>query len=107
MKYRKKPVVIEAEKWDGTEEGFHQLCKKFGLEPDAVNAYKAGEKHLYLDGVPIYPFPDEKTNRRFIIEAGVGHYWVKPSDFVIRDEDGGFSSCRPEVFEKTYEEVIE
>ncbi len=89
-KYRKKPVLIEAEQWfkngdvpeapiqmiDSDEEW---ICKKCG--------YKASQhgKCKTLEGFHI----------------------VCPGDYIIKGVKGEFYPCKPDVFALTYEKVDE
>ena len=84
--FRKKPVVIEAFKWEPGvpfPEGFEALHPLALIEDIA-----GGEEKLRirtLEG-PIF--------------ASVG-------DWVIKGVKGEFYPCKPDIFEATYEEVIE
>ena len=84
--YRKKPVVIEAIKWDGTNE-YHTLkfCN-FGLHP-------ASNTIAYHDGYSLNINTLEGVHR-----ANVG-------DFIIKGVKGEFYPCKPDIFALTYDEV--
>ncbi len=74
--YRKKPVVIEAIQWDGETEFMLDFCK--GAE------FRDGELYIRtLEGQ---------------MHASIG-------DFIIKGVQEEFYPCKPDIFEKTYEEV--
>ena len=77
MKYRKKPVVIEATQWF-----------KKGDHPAVTNAS--------LTGIPIY-----------WIDTWEGKMTVLPGDYIITGVKGEHYPCKPDIFEMTYELVEE
>ena len=87
MKYRKKPVVIEAMKWDGTN---IEEIKNF-----------AGDKVEFIADVSL----DDET---IMIEIKTleGAY-VSIGDFIIKDIKGELYPCKPDIFEEIYEAVEE
>lgn len=89
MKYRKKPVVIEAVQWNGTN---LEEVKQFvgdSLEYDIYDAaWQVGK------GIPF-------VNMRIKTLEGVMD--VSKGDFVIKGVNGEFYPCKPDIFEKTYE----
>lgn len=79
MKYRKKPVVIEAVRFDGTDESCEWLLPQ--LESGEVGR-ACNKLHINtLEGV---------------MTAEVG-------DYIIRGVNGEFYPCKPDIFHKTYE----
>ena len=86
MKYRKKPVVIEAMQWVGN---YEEICEFVGKEltRDATT--------LFQDGSPA----------NLGIETLEGIMWASPSDWIIKGVNGEFYPCKPDIFEKTYEAV--
>lgn len=78
MKYRKKPVVIEAVQW--FQEGDHPAV----IEPPA------GPK-VGFGWVPT-------------LEGG---HIVTPGDWIITGVKGEHYPCKPDIFEATYEPVTE
>lgn len=91
MKYRKKPVVIEAIQWDGTEAGLQRIKSFF---PALETTAKSG--HLRKPEVT-----------RWRIQTLEGGHEVSPGDFIIKGIKGEFYPCKPEIFEMTYEPVEE
>ena len=81
-KFRKKPVVIEAVQYDGTEESADAICKW------AAPAQYIGFVRKYL-----------------CIKTLEGDLTVSEGDYVIKGIKGEFYPCKPDIFEATYEEV--
>lgn len=77
MKFRKKPVVIEAEQWLGFKNGPHDLG--------------------------ITPWGPE--NNLGWIETLEGGHQVTPLDWIITGVKGEKYPCKPDIFELTYERV--
>ena len=85
MKYRQKPIVIEAIKWDGTQNGFELISHQFGNPTNLKLLWGSNMRRI------------------FDIETLEGHHEVSPGDYVIRGVKGEFYPCKPEIFEMTYE----
>lgn len=83
MKFRKKPVEIEAVQWNATKDSW-----------DAIKAM--GD----IDWKP-----GEMGSETFIITTLEGDHLVKKGDWIIRGVEGEFYPCKPDIFEKTYEPV--
>ena len=84
MKYRKKPIVIEAFQWKD------QPSKEW---PDwIINAHEEGIFKFDIDGMPI-------------IETLEGDHYVSEEDFIIQGVKGEIYPCKPDIFELTYEKV--
>ncbi len=41
-----------------------------------------------------------------VIKTRVGYQYVEKNDWIIRGVNGGFYPCAPDIFKKTYAEVI-
>lgn len=94
MKFRKKPVVIEAVQFDYTDEGIAKLKEFCGNT--IGNISKA--RH-----------PTAKAEAEIgTLEDGV-HLTVKhiatEGDWIIKGVQGEFYACKPDIFKQTYEEV--
>lgn len=88
MKYRKKPIVIEAFQ---LKENFMKIGENCKGVPDwAINAYD--------DGIIYF---NEKGECFIKTLEGVHHASV--GDYIIRGVDGELYPCKPEIFAKTYE----
>lgn len=91
MKYRKKPVVIEAFKYDG------DLIDKDG------NYYvPQWAEEAYKNGVLFYAGEAE-----LFVKTLEGVHHVSVGDYVIRGVAGELYPCKPDIFEQTYEEAGE
>jgi hypothetical protein len=88
-KFRKKPIVIEAIQWDGSN--LKEIIEFVGLHPSANlwtwNEYKEVVKK---DGLKIFTLGGK-------MNADVG-------DFIIKGIKGEFYPCKPDIFEQTYED---
>ena len=95
MKYRKKPVVIEAFQYDGDLKGSDG---KYYVPVWAVEAFGSGVMHYgsAADNTP----PDE-----LYIETLEGRHHVSVGDFVIQGVQGELYPCKPDIFLSTYEPV--
>ena len=80
--YRKKPVVIEALKWDG-----RSLSKALEF---------CGKRQVEIIGK--YPGPLKIITLEGIMQADIG-------DYIIKGVKGECYPCKPDIFELTYEEV--
>lgn len=89
-KYRKKPVEIEAIKYDGKNA---DDCIKF-IENGQVICWKKKEV-----------FPYSKPEIRIMIETLEGVMQARPGDYIIRGVNGEYYPCKPDIFEKTYEKT--
>jgi len=90
MKYRKKPVVVEAFQYDGDLEG----AAGYYVPDWAVKAYE--------DGTMYYGEPDGQPGELFI-DTLEGAQHVSVGDYVIQGVNGELYPCKPDIFEKTYE----
>ena len=88
MKFRKKPVVIEAIQSTGTPESNREIIDwtRGSATPASMNQHPERGRLLSIDTLE-------------------GAHWVSPGDWVIRGVAGGFYPCKPTLFEQTYEAV--
>lgn len=90
MKYRKKPVVIDAFKWTGGPDQIE--------DPEwIVEAIKEG-KVKFTGGMHGYPL-------QMWIGTLEGTTTAQVGDYIIRGVKGEIYPCKPDIFELTYEEV--
>lgn len=91
MKYRKKPVVIEAIQWTGLN---LEEIKSFvgeSLQYDIIDtAWEVGK------GVP---------HVNMVIKTLEGDHICTKGDFIIKGVNGEFYPCKAEIFYKTYEAI--
>jgi len=92
MKYRKKPIVIEAMQWtkENDIELEHWLCKESSVELEI-------DDHLYTAGVGV-PFISAIK-----IKTLEGVMYASLGDYIIKGINGEVYPCKPNIFEKTYE----
>lgn len=81
MKYRKKPVEIEAIQFVGTDENKIELHHFMGF-------------NFYID-----------ENEDLVIRTLEGNMKANVGDYIIKGVNGEFYPCKPDIFEKTYEKV--
>ena len=79
MKYRKKPVVIEAVQFDGTDESCDWLLPQL------------------IDG------SISRSFNKLHIKTLEGTMTADVGDWIIKGVNGEFYPCKPDIFEKTYE----
>jgi len=78
-KYRKKPVVIEAIRWDGKD--------------DTLKIIKESVEIIH------------EEDGKIIIPTLEGDMTADLGDWIIKGIGGEFYPCKPDIFEKTYDEV--
>lgn len=81
-KYRKKPVVIDAIQWLGTDESKNAMCHFIGITGYFVD-----------------------WHNDLIIRTLEGNMKADVGDYIIKGVNGEFYPCKPDIFTKTYEEV--
>ncbi len=92
MKYRKKPVVIDAVQFNGRNVGEIEVFigKKLKTRVFSDAAYEAGV------AAPLFEID---------IETLEGVMTATPNDYIIKGVKGEFYPCKPDVFEQTYEKA--
>lgn len=80
MKYRKKPVVIEAVQFDGTIQS--------------------------IESLQIPECSQQLGSRALQIQTLEGEMTAQPGDWIIRGVKGEFYPCKPDIFAATYDEVM-
>ena len=80
-KYRKKPVVVNAEKYDGS----HAQALRLKLAPGLTR---------------------DETEFFHYIPTLEGDIKVQKGDWIVQGVNGEFYPCKPDIFDKTYEPVI-
>ena len=91
MKYRKKPVVIEAVLWTGKN---HREIWNFltGKEDEYI---RTDADTFYID--------HSKVEGGLVINTLEGEHIASIGDYIIKGVNGEFYPCKPDIFEKTYE----
>lgn len=84
MKYRKKPLVIEAIKWDGAN--ILEWLEQFPDHRESIQIENAQE---------------------ITIKTLEGNMTLREGDYIIRGIKGEFYPCKSDIFEASYESVSE
>lgn len=92
MKFRKKPVVIEARQL--TNDDFWGVYQWIALTGSVVE---------WCWDDPETPF----SERYLKIETLEGNMKAQENDWIIKGVQGEFYPCKPDIFEMTYERVEE
>ncbi len=88
MKFRKKPVVIDAIQFTGLN---REKIEKFVGEPLTYQILDTNTNNVDLEALHI------KTLE--------GTHLAKPNDWIIRGVKGEFYPCKPDIFKETYDKV--
>ena len=81
MKFRKKPVIVEAMQFNG--------CNEMDIACDLM-------KDKMPEGL--------RTNSKgLVIPTLEGDMQAVPGDWIIKGVQGEFYPCKPDIFEQTYE----
>ena len=95
MKYRKKPIVVEAIQWNGFN---LEEIKEFvgdSLVCEIFDAAWGVDK-----GIPII------TPKIYMgIKTLNGTHICSKGDYIIKGVQGEFYPCKPDIFEQIYEQV--
>ena len=95
MRYKKKPVEIEAVVWVGNN--LKEVYEFMGNEVDYEGDWRIQdrfhdlEKNCELNGLEI--------------ETLEGTMKANKGDYIIKGVQGEFYPCKPDIFHKTYEKV--
>jgi len=90
MKYRKKPIVVEAFQWTGgpdQTEDPEWIC-------EAIRRKRA--RFIYIG-----------KQCHFLIVTPEGTMEASQGDYIIRGVNSEIYPCKPDIFEKTYDRVNE
>lgn len=91
MKYRKKPLIVDAIQWDGQN------------QTDVI---------MFLEGIDARHIPDhgehfelikDRNDESFMFKTSFGRYVANIGDWFIRDSKGLRTPCTAGTFESTYE----
>ena len=84
MKFRKKPVEIDAMNWDGSNiDGILLFCEGFA------------HYQLMVSGVS-----------KMVISTKEGDMIATIGDWIIKGVKGEFYPCKPDIFDMTYDAVV-
>ncbi len=90
-RYRKRPVIIDAVRWDPPFKTFP--VPEWVGEAINKNPQEVGSLFRYGDDIHIHTLEGKMTAR--------------PGDYIIRGVKGELYPCKPDIFEATYELVVE
>ncbi len=82
--YVKKPVTVQAMKFNGTEEQVYYLQKTIGKD--------------FIDGRNA----EENYRKMYSIKTLEGEMEITKGDFVIRGIKGEYYPCKPDIFDSCY-----
>lgn len=120
MKFRKKPVVIEAHQWfkngdhpldyslthDGLENG---KLRQFTPEERKANNWEGDIvryfRHPERSGQDVCSHCGNIMHNHGWIDTLEGGHIVCPGDWIITGIKGEFYPCKPEIFEQTYDPI--
>jgi uncharacterized protein affecting Mg2+/Co2+ transport len=88
MKFRKKPVVIEAIQYHGNGEELRLWSNGIVVESPVLE-----------------PSEDDPSGEYVQIQTLEGCMIGNKFDWIIKGVNGEFYPCKPDIFEKTYEKV--
>ena len=91
MKFRTKPVEIEAERYkEGMEDGFEKRYTHY-LNPGRSYGIQTSENDVEVQA----PY----------IETLEGRHLITNGDWIITCANGERALCKPDIFEMTYDKV--
>ncbi|WP_371378858.1 hypothetical protein [Sporomusa aerivorans] len=113
MKYRKKPVVVEAEVYSGEfpdvmtrVDGW--IVKIAGPElPHEIKFEDVSEAYMFYECGDCGTFSTDRKRQKPIpfINTLEGPHEVSPGDYIITGVKGERYPCKPDIFHMTYEPV--
>lgn len=108
-KYRKKPVIINAEQW--LKNGDHPKDCCYWIDDKSPDRYLSEGKIVRyfrrpdVSGKTICKHCDKAMDIHGWIDTLEGGHVVCPGDWIIKGIKGEFYPCKPDIFEQTYEKV--
>jgi hypothetical protein len=98
MKYRKKPVVIEAILWTG-EDNERGIGAALNFIDISTLPLAPDDAHIHA-GVGFTP-----SDGNLYIPTLEGTMCASPGDYIIKGVKGEYYPCKPDIFAATYEPV--
>lgn len=98
MKYRKKPVVIEAIQLQNTEKSILSVLRFMGQKV---------ELETEMDHCKFEDYCNIVRDKGVTIRTLEGDMTASVGDYIIKGVNGEFYPCKPDIFEKTYDYVSE
>ena len=114
MKFRKKPVVIEATQWfkngdhplDYIESPDTHLSTEERRQNDWEGAVVRRYRDPFVSGEILCKHCGNKMHIHGWIDTLEGGHIVCPGDWIITGVKGEHYPCKPDVFEATYEPAL-
>lgn len=100
-KFRKKPVVIEASKWNQNGDHPEDQSEHGALEGKIVRYYR----HPDVMGEKICEHCEHTMHYHGWIDTLEGGHIVCPGDWIITGVKGEHYPCKPDIFIETYEPI--
>lgn len=105
MRFRKKPIVIEAQQWFLPGDSRHDplmLTIRKGNTVQPGDYLQAGDLYLAMKG----GLPNIGGDDVYMIRTLEGPLKVSHGDWIIIGVKGEKYPCKPDIFEATYEPVV-
>lgn len=85
--YRKKPNIVEAFHWDGAEDKALEI----------INWIRSSRAEASYDRIGL----------KIWIHTLEGTMSATPNDYIIKGIQGEFYPCKPDIFESSYDKVVD
>jgi hypothetical protein len=103
-KYRKKPVVVEAMKFEGDPSACYDVLK--WVEENTLGSFDYNDPDV-RENPPASGVSIDAADGAMVIATLEGWMKVSMGDYVICGVQGEFYPCKPDIFEASYEKVEE
>ena len=100
-RYRKKPLIVDAHQW--YKNGDHPMDGDPKKEGKLIKYFR----HPNLSEYTICDKCKTLYNNHGWIRTPEGGHMVCPGDWIITGIAGEYYPCKPKIFHKTYERVVE
>lgn len=115
MKFRKKPVIIDATQWFKNGDHPEDRCDllDYPNKDGSVFSYPTEGKvvrfyrHPVVPGEKVCRHCQQSMNNHGWIDTLEGGHVVCPGDWIITGVKGEHYPCKPDIFDATYEAVEE
>jgi hypothetical protein len=97
MKYKKKPVIIDAVQWTG--KNHREMFDFLTQDTFSAEAMKVTGDHFYID--------HSKVEGGLIIKTLEGEHLATIGDYIIRGVKGEYYPCKEDIFHQSYEIYID
>ena len=94
MKYRKKPVIIDAVQWTGNNR--REMFDFLTQDTFKNETMEISDKHFYID---------RHNDGGLVIKTLEGEHLATIGDYIIRGVQGEYYPCKEDIFHQTYEKI--